>query len=140
MSWQYGELQRDQLVSLGAPQPTSTGFTSWLHNCTDVARWRSTRLCTMFGRLLHWYTMYTFWGLCPPNGILPGAKFTLHPSLAFSYIGSITARHSSSVHEPNFVVWYKEWNYGTVAPHHFQQRARHLHSKGGHHVGNRPTI
>jgi len=28
-------------------------------------------------------------GLLPPNGILPGAKFTLHPSLAFSYIGSI---------------------------------------------------
>jgi len=27
-----------------------------------------------------------FWGLLPPNGILPGAKFTLRPSLAFSYI------------------------------------------------------
>jgi len=26
-----------------------------------------------------------FWGLLPPNGILPGAKFTLRPSLAFSY-------------------------------------------------------
>jgi len=31
-----------------------------------------------------------------PNGILPGAKFTLRPSLAFSDIGSVTARHSSS--------------------------------------------
>ena len=27
---------------------------------------------------------------------MPGAKFTLRPSLAFSYIGSVTARHSSS--------------------------------------------
>jgi len=30
-----------------------------------------------------------------PNGILRGAKFTLRPNLAF-YIGSVTARHSSS--------------------------------------------
>jgi len=35
-----------------------------------------------------------FWGLFPPpNRILPGAKFTLRPSLSFSCIGSITARH-----------------------------------------------
>ena len=30
-----------------------------------------------------------------PDRILPSAKFTLRPSLAFSYIGSITARHCS---------------------------------------------
>ena len=58
-----------------------------------------------------------------PNGILPVAKFTLRPSLAFSYIGSVTARHSSSVRCPNFAAWYKEWNYETFAPPHFQQRA-----------------
>jgi len=44
-----------------------------------------------------------FWGLLPRDGILPRAKFTLHPSLAFSYIGSINARHSSSGRQPNFV-------------------------------------
>jgi len=38
----------------------------------------------MFGRLLRWYTMYAFWGLLPSNAILPGAKFTLRPSPAFS--------------------------------------------------------
>jgi len=39
-----------------------------------------------------------------PNGILPGAKFTLRPSLSFSYrpIGSVTARHLSSGRQPNF--------------------------------------
>jgi len=37
-----------------------------------------------------------FQGLLPPNRILPGAKFTMRLSLAFSYIGSITAWHSSS--------------------------------------------
>ena len=39
--------------------------------------------------------------------------FTLHLSLAFSYIGSVTARHSSNGHLPNFAVCCKEWNYGT---------------------------
>jgi len=47
--------------------------------------------------------------------ILTGAKFTLRPSLAFSYIGSVTARHSSSGRQLNFVAWYKEWNEGTFA-------------------------
>ena len=36
--------------------------------------------------------------------ILPGAKFTLHPSLVFSYIGSVTARHWSCRRQPNVVV------------------------------------
>ena len=33
---------------------------------------------------------------------------------AFSYIGGVTARHSSE-REPSFAAWYKEWNYGTFA-------------------------
>jgi len=49
--------------------------------------------------LLHY--IYIFGGLLPPNGILPGAKFTLCPSLALSYIGSVTAWHSSSGHQPD---------------------------------------
>ena len=59
--------------------------------------------------------IYIFVGLLLPDGILPGAKFTLRPSLAFSYIGSVTARQSSSGPQPNFAAWYKEWNYGTFA-------------------------
>jgi len=30
----------------------STGFASWLRYCSDVAQRKSTKLCTMFGRLL----------------------------------------------------------------------------------------
>jgi len=41
-------------------------------------------------------------GLLLPDGILPRAEFILHPSLAFSYIGSVTAQHSSSGHQLNF--------------------------------------
>jgi len=61
----------------------------------------------MFSRLLGWYTVYTFWGLLLPNGVLPGSKFALRPSHAFSYIGIVTARHSSSVRQPNFAVWLR---------------------------------
>ena len=59
--------------------------------------------------------MYTFLGALAPNGILQAAKFTLSPSFAFSYIGSVTARHSSGGYQPKFAAWYKEWNYGTFA-------------------------
>ena len=30
--------------------------------CSDVVKLTSSKLCTMFGRLLGWYTMYTFLG------------------------------------------------------------------------------
>jgi len=36
-------------------------------------------------------------------------------SLAFSYIGSLTAWHSSSGRQPKFAACYKEWNFGTLA-------------------------
>ena len=51
----------------------------------------------MFGRLLGWYTAYTFSGALVPDGIFPHAKFTLRPSLAFSYIDSVTGGR-----QPNF--------------------------------------
>ena len=88
-----------------APQQISVGFACWLRYSSDVTQWTSTKLCTMFGHPSPTWVYYIyihFWGLWPSNGILPAAKFTLLPSLAFSYIGSVTARHSSSRHQPNF--------------------------------------
>ena len=38
------------------------GFSSCLCYCSDVAHRRPTKLCTMFGCLLGWYTMHTFSG------------------------------------------------------------------------------
>jgi len=76
-------------------------------------------------------TLYIhFRGLFLPERILPGAKFTLRPSLVFS----VTARHSSSVRQPNFAVWYKEWNYRT-----FAEGTTYIR-QGGHHVGHRHTF
>jgi len=88
----------------------------------------------VFGRLLCWYTIYTFLGALAPKGNLPGAKFALHPSLAFASIGSISAWHSSSGRQPNFAASYKEWNYQT-----FADGATYIW-QGGHHVGHRPTF
>jgi len=68
--------------------------------CSDVAHRRPTKLCTMFRHLLCRHIMYTFRRLLPADGILPGAKFNLRPSRAFSYIGSVTARHTSSGRQP----------------------------------------
>jgi len=80
-------------------------------------------------------TLYIlFQGLLPPDGIVPAAKFTLRPSLAFSYIRSVTAWHSSSGRQPNFAAWYKEWNYGT-----FAESATYIRL-GGQHVGHRLTF
>jgi len=81
--------------------------------------------------LLHYICIF---GGSAPNRILPGAKFTLRPSLAFSYIVSVTAWHSSSGRQPNFAAWYKEWNYGT-----FTDGATYIRL-GCHHVGHRPTF
>jgi len=75
--------------------------------------------------------MYTLLGFLAP---LPRAKLTSRLSIAFSYIGSVTARHSTSGRQPNFVAWYKEWNYGT-----FSEGATCI-QQGGHHVEHRPTF
>jgi len=66
------------------------------------------------------------------RGLLSGAKFTLRPSLAFAYIGSVTARHSSSGHQPDFAALCKEWTYGT-----FAEGATYIR-QGGHHVSIGP--
>ena len=81
----FGPLTADGLRSVGefgAPEQISTGFACWLCYCSDVAHRRPTKLCTMFGRFLGCYTIIHFRELLPPDGILPGAQFTLRPSLA----------------------------------------------------------
>jgi len=61
-------------------------------------------------------TLYVhFWGFLPRNGILPGATFTLRPSLELSCFGSITAQRCSSGRQPNFAAL---------------NRGRHLYSAG----------
>jgi len=68
------------LASFGHPskfQPISR-LCPWLRYCSDVAQRRSTKLCRMFDRLHGWYTIYTFLGFCPPNGILLQNSLCVH--------------------------------------------------------------
>jgi len=88
---------------------------------------------------LEYYT-YVFGGSCPRNGILPGAKSTLCPSLAFLLFWQCYCTALEQWASAKLCAWYKEWNYGTFA-HHFQQRAPPMfQGLGGHHVGHRPTF
>ena len=110
----FGLLAAETVSLVWGTRANLTGFASSLR-CSDVAHRRPTKLCTMYGHLLGCYIIYTFSVVLPPDGISPRAKFTLRPSLALSYIGSVTARHSSRGRQPNFAPWYKEWNYRTFA-------------------------
>jgi len=124
----------DLLASLGHPskfQPVSRlGFVTAPTLLNGGQQNFAGCLAISWGGILYIH----FWGLLLPYGILPAAKFTLHPSLAFSYIGSITAWHSSSGHQPNFVAWYKECNYRT-----FAEGATCIRL-GSHHIGHWPTF
>ena len=53
----FGPLAAENGLLVWGTQRISTGFMSWLDYCSDVAQRRSTKLCTMFGRLLGWYTI-----------------------------------------------------------------------------------
>ena len=77
-----------------------------------------------------------FRGLLPRNGILPGAIFTFRPSLAFSYIGSVTARHSIT---PAVGVRQTLQRGTRNDITELSQRAPPIRM-GGHRVGHRPTF
>jgi len=128
MSPQYGELRPtnccDLLASLGHPskfQPVSRlGFVT-AATSLNGGQWNFAGCLTVSWAA----TLYMhFEGLLPANWFSPAAKFTLRPSLAFSYIGSVTAQHSSSGRQPNFVAWYKEWNLRNF------RRGRHIYLSG----------
>jgi len=74
--------------------------------CSDVAHRRPTKLCTRSLAVCWAGTLYVhFRGLLPPDGILPRAKNSrcvTVPRLAFSYNGSVTARHWNSRRQPKF--------------------------------------
>jgi len=57
------------------------GFASCLRYYSDVAHWRPTKLSTMFGHLLGWYTIYKLSWALALDRILPGAKFTILAAL-----------------------------------------------------------
>jgi len=115
MSSQYGEHRPtngwDRLTSLGHP----ANFNGFRVLASLLHRRRSTEVNQTLHDVWPSSALVHFRGLLPLNGILPGAKFTLRPSLAFCYICSVTARHSSGGRQPNFAAF---------------SRGRHLYSAG----------
>jgi len=63
----YGPLMAEISWRVWGTPAISTGFASWLCYCTDVTHRRPTKLCTVFGYLLCWYTIYTFSGALAPS-------------------------------------------------------------------------
>jgi len=59
------------------PKQISMGFVSWLCYCTDVTQQRSTKLCTMFGRLLAGTLDVYFGGFCPLMKFCQVQRFSL---------------------------------------------------------------
>jgi len=84
----FGPLTHETVGECGAPQQISTGFATSLCYCSDVAHWRPTKPCTMFGRLMGWYTLYTSLGVLVPDGVLSGAmvQYTLCVQVLRSFI------------------------------------------------------
>jgi len=64
-----------------------------------------------------------FWGLLPPNGIPPGAKFVLQVLRSPTLAALLHCTRAVGVSQT--AAWYKEsWNYLTFAPRHFRSRMR----------------
>jgi len=81
-------------VSLGNPSKFQRVSHLRFIYCTDIAQRRSTILCTVFGRLLCYSTLYThFGGSWPLTGFFQVQNSLCVQVLALSYIGSITAWH-----------------------------------------------
>jgi len=91
MSSQYGELRPisgwDRFTSFGHPV-NFNGFAQWLRYY--VTHRKLTKLCTMFGRLMGSYTIYTFSGALSPwrNFARCKVHFT-SKSCVLLYIGSV---------------------------------------------------
>ena len=108
----FGPLTAEIGWRVGAPQPVSTGFASWLRYCTDVAQRKSTKLCTMFRRLLGWYIIsapYIVLGRMPLTEFCVCKIHFASKSCVLlywhCYCTVLVPRASAK-----FAAWYKEWN------------------------------
>jgi len=128
----FGPLAAEISWEFGAPQRISTGFVSWFCYCSDVIHQRPTKLCTMFGSLLGWYTVYTLYILA----FAPWRNFAtckIHFA-SKSYVLLYWQRYCMALEQWASAKLYKEWNYGT-----FAEGATYIRL-GGHYVGHWPTF
>jgi len=105
----FGPLAAEIDPYFEAPLQISTAFASWQRYWSDVGQRKPTKLCTVFGRLLDWYTTYTFSGVLAPLRNFARCKIHFASSISCVLVflnstttGSVIARHLSSGREPNF--------------------------------------
>jgi len=110
---------------------------SLLHRCHSTEVNQTLHDVWPFPGLVHY--IYIF-GVLSPNGLLPGAKFTLRPSLPFSYICSVTAWHWNNMRQPNFAAYNTRNGITALSLLVTFYRGRRLYSEGGHNVGQPPTL
>jgi len=128
LSPQYGELRPtsgwDRFGSLGTPA-NFNGFRILASNRALHDVWPSPGL-------LHYIYMYIFGGSPWRNFAACKLHFASKSCVLLYWHRYCTALQQRG--QPNCVVWYKEWNYGTLA-----EGATYIRL-GGHHVGHRPTF
>jgi len=123
----------DRLPVWGTPSNFNS-FTCWLRYCSNVAKRRPIKLCMMFGRLLRWYTLYTFSGAFAPWQNFARCKIHF---MSKSCVILYWQRYCTALQQRASAIicgWYKEWNYGT-----FAEGVTYI-QLGGHHVGHRRTF
>jgi len=93
-----------------------------------------TKLCTMFGCLLGWYTIYTFSGVLAlwRNFARCKIHFTSKSCILLHWQHYCTALQQRV--SAKLCGVYKEWNYGTFAEGAIYMRL------GSHHAGHQPTF
>ena len=108
----FGLLAAEIILGVWGTPANFNGFrvlASLLHRLRSTEVNQTLHDVWLSSALVHY--IYISRGSCPLmefSKLFTGAEFTLHPSLAFSCIGSVTARHLSSGREPNFAALSRE--------------------------------
>jgi len=111
----------------GHPDQISTGFASWQRYCSDVAQRKPAKLCTVFGRLLGWYTTYAFSGVLVPLRNLARCKILFASSQVLRCRILVALLHGT-------------WVVGaSQSLRRWAQGATYIW-QGDHHFGHWPTI
>jgi len=150
ISSQYGELYFGSVTAeidwrVWGIQQISTAFASWQRYCTDVAERMSTKLCTIFGSLLRWYTIYTFSLALAPPPYQNSARHKIHFA-SKSCVLQLSSIRAALLHGSRAVGISHTLRRGTrngiteLSLLVIFNRGRYLYSDGGHHVGGQTQI
>ena len=136
----FGPLTAEIDWPVWGTQRISTGFACWLRYCTDAAQRRSTKLCTMFSRLMGWYAVYVHFGgsclltefcqlqnsLCVQVLRSPILAALLHGTPAMCVVQTLRRGTRNGITELLLLL--------------ISNKGRYLYSEGVHHDGQRPTF